>query len=186
MNENDGVRAVSQLVKNLDKPMRWEDRPCYKCGRPARYPVGLVAGTMLEKYGAICDACTSASNAEAAEAAVAQVDPNSILRGCGIPELEDWYLCTRDWPEGVDCALGLYPLSRKWADWLSQRMKAQIICCHGLPSAAVSAGSPALKRFSGHSMSVHTQFRYSSHILPTCSVVKVVPCSSKRRTPSWV
>jgi crotonobetainyl-CoA:carnitine CoA-transferase CaiB-like acyl-CoA transferase len=43
----------------------------------------------------------------------------------GIPELEDWYLSTRDWPEGVDCALGLYPLSRRWADWLSEQMKTR-------------------------------------------------------------
>ena len=40
----------------------------------------------------------------------------------GVPELEDWYLSTRDWPEGVDCALGLYPLSRGWADWFAERM----------------------------------------------------------------
>ena len=43
----------------------------------------------------------------------------------GVPELDDWYLSTRDWPEGVDCALGLYPLSKSWAHWLSHRMKAR-------------------------------------------------------------
>ena len=48
-------------------------------------------------------------------------------RAAGVPELEDWYLSTRDWPEGVDCALGLYPLSRHWADWLSERMKARFL-----------------------------------------------------------
>jgi crotonobetainyl-CoA:carnitine CoA-transferase CaiB-like acyl-CoA transferase len=46
-------------------------------------------------------------------------------RAAGLPELDDWYLSTRDWPEGVDCALGLYPLSREWADWISARMKAR-------------------------------------------------------------
>ena len=34
----------------------------------------------------------------------------------GLPELKDCYLPTRQWPEGVDCALGLYPLSKQWSD----------------------------------------------------------------------
>ncbi|WP_206813102.1 CoA transferase [Paradesulfitobacterium ferrireducens] len=41
----------------------------------------------------------------------------------GLPELNDWYLDKDQWPEGVDCALGLYPLSKKWADWLAPKMK---------------------------------------------------------------
>lgn len=44
------------------------------------------------------------------------------FRAAGLPELEDWYLSTRDWPEGVDCALGLYPLPRHWAKQVSARM----------------------------------------------------------------
>ncbi len=45
----------------------------------------------------------------------------------GIPQLDDWYASTKEWPEGVDCALGLYPLSKKWCDWLSERMKAKFM-----------------------------------------------------------
>ncbi|PAB59742.1 CoA transferase [Anaeromicrobium sediminis] len=41
----------------------------------------------------------------------------------GFPELGDWYLPTNEWPKGVDCALGLYPLSRKWAEWIAPKMK---------------------------------------------------------------
>lgn len=41
----------------------------------------------------------------------------------GLPELDDWYLSKDQWPEGVDCALGLYPLSKKWAEWLAPKMK---------------------------------------------------------------
>lgn len=44
-------------------------------------------------------------------------------REAGLPELDDWYLPTSQWPEGMDCALGLYPLSKPWADWVAARMK---------------------------------------------------------------
>lgn len=43
-------------------------------------------------------------------------------QAAGAPELDDWYLPRSEWPEGIDCALGLYPLSRKWAEWFSSRM----------------------------------------------------------------
>jgi len=45
----------------------------------------------------------------------------------GLPELDDWYLPSNKWPEGVDCALGLYPLTQKWADWVSGRMKQRFL-----------------------------------------------------------
>lgn len=48
-------------------------------------------------------------------------------REAGIPELDDWYCSSRTWPEGVDCALGLYPLSKPWADWVSTRMKQRFL-----------------------------------------------------------
>lgn len=44
------------------------------------------------------------------------------VKEAGLPELDDWYLDTCDWPEGVDCALGLYPLTKKWADLVSKLM----------------------------------------------------------------
>lgn len=45
----------------------------------------------------------------------------------GLPELEDWYLPTNQWPEGVDCALGLYPLTKEWSDFVSKRMKEKFL-----------------------------------------------------------
>lgn len=45
----------------------------------------------------------------------------------GLPELDDWYLPTSKWPKGVDCALGLYPLSKKWADYISGLMKERFL-----------------------------------------------------------
>jgi len=45
----------------------------------------------------------------------------------GFPELDDWYLPQSEWPEGIDCALGLYPISKKWADWLAPKMKAKFL-----------------------------------------------------------
>lgn len=45
----------------------------------------------------------------------------------GLPELDDWYLPTSQWPEGVDCALGLYPLTKKWADFVSDLMKKRFL-----------------------------------------------------------
>jgi crotonobetainyl-CoA:carnitine CoA-transferase CaiB-like acyl-CoA transferase len=45
----------------------------------------------------------------------------------GLPELEDWYLPTSKWPEGMDCALGLYPLTREWSDFVSKRMKEKFL-----------------------------------------------------------
>lgn len=48
-------------------------------------------------------------------------------REAGIPELDDWYCSSRTWPDGVDCALGLYPLSKPWADWMAERMKKRFL-----------------------------------------------------------
>ncbi|PLP56294.1 carnitine dehydratase [Mesorhizobium loti] len=42
------------------------------------------------------------------------------IRSLGIPEEEDWYRPMREWAD--DCALGHYPLSRRWADIVSKRM----------------------------------------------------------------
>jgi crotonobetainyl-CoA:carnitine CoA-transferase CaiB-like acyl-CoA transferase len=44
------------------------------------------------------------------------------MQAAGIP-LVDPYLPLRDWPEGVDCTLKAYPLSKDWTDRLSARMK---------------------------------------------------------------
>lgn len=44
------------------------------------------------------------------------------VRNLGLKDLEDWYLPTSKWPEGMDSALGLYPLSKPWADKVSQLM----------------------------------------------------------------
>ena len=45
----------------------------------------------------------------------------------GLPELDDWYCPSSQWPDGVNCALGLYPLSKPWADWVSARMKQRFL-----------------------------------------------------------
>jgi crotonobetainyl-CoA:carnitine CoA-transferase CaiB-like acyl-CoA transferase len=37
--------------------------------------------------------------------------------------LVDPYLPTREWPEGVDCTLRAYPLSKEWADYISERLE---------------------------------------------------------------
>ena len=44
------------------------------------------------------------------------------VRELGLGDLDDWYLPTSQWPEGLDSALGLYPLSKPWADKVSQLM----------------------------------------------------------------
>jgi crotonobetainyl-CoA:carnitine CoA-transferase CaiB-like acyl-CoA transferase len=49
------------------------------------------------------------------------------IMAAGLPELEDYYLPTSQWPEGVDCALGLYPLSKQWSDFVSERMKEKFL-----------------------------------------------------------
>jgi crotonobetainyl-CoA:carnitine CoA-transferase CaiB-like acyl-CoA transferase len=45
----------------------------------------------------------------------------------GLPELDDWYASSSTWPKGVDCALGLYPMSKKWADYVSELMKKRFL-----------------------------------------------------------
>ena len=45
----------------------------------------------------------------------------------GLPELDDVYLPSSKWPAGADSALGVYPLSKKWADWVSGRMKKKFL-----------------------------------------------------------
>jgi crotonobetainyl-CoA:carnitine CoA-transferase CaiB-like acyl-CoA transferase len=45
----------------------------------------------------------------------------------GLPELKDWYQPICKWPEGVDCALGLYPLTKQWSDFVSKRMKDKFL-----------------------------------------------------------
>jgi len=45
------------------------------------------------------------------------------VMAAGLPELDDWYLPTGRWPEGVDSPLGLYPLNKKWSDFVSEKMK---------------------------------------------------------------
>lgn len=44
------------------------------------------------------------------------------VREMGLPDLDDWYLPTSQWPEGLDSALGLYPLTKPWADKVSGLM----------------------------------------------------------------
>jgi len=44
------------------------------------------------------------------------------MQTAGIPRVNP-YTPTRDWPEGVDCTLAAYPLSKPWADKVSARMK---------------------------------------------------------------
>ncbi len=45
------------------------------------------------------------------------------VEASGMPRVSP-YQATSDWPEGVDCTLAAYPLSKPWADKLSDRMKA--------------------------------------------------------------
>ncbi|SDP51200.1 CoA transferase [Desulforhopalus singaporensis] len=49
------------------------------------------------------------------------------VREAGLSDLDDWYLSTSEWPEGLDCALGLYPLTKKWADLVSEMMKKRFL-----------------------------------------------------------
>ena len=49
------------------------------------------------------------------------------VREMGLPDLEDWYLPTSQWPEGLDCALGLYPLSKPWAEKISKIMAEKFL-----------------------------------------------------------
>jgi len=44
------------------------------------------------------------------------------MQAAGIPQVSP-YTSIRDWPEGVDCTLAAYPLSKAWADKVSARMK---------------------------------------------------------------
>jgi crotonobetainyl-CoA:carnitine CoA-transferase CaiB-like acyl-CoA transferase len=44
------------------------------------------------------------------------------MQAAGIPRVNP-YTPMRDWPEGVDCTLAAYPLSKAWADRVSARMK---------------------------------------------------------------
>lgn len=44
------------------------------------------------------------------------------MAAAGAPLVEP-YLPTGDWPEGVDCTLRAYPLSKEWADYISGRLK---------------------------------------------------------------
>ncbi|MEH6822686.1 MAG: CoA transferase [Motiliproteus sp.] len=45
------------------------------------------------------------------------------IEAAGIPT-HSAYLDIADWPEGADCTLVSYPLSRNWADFVSDKMKA--------------------------------------------------------------
>jgi crotonobetainyl-CoA:carnitine CoA-transferase CaiB-like acyl-CoA transferase len=49
------------------------------------------------------------------------------VRELGLPDLEDWYLPTSQWPEGLDCALGLYPLTKPWAEKVSKLMAEKFL-----------------------------------------------------------
>ncbi len=49
------------------------------------------------------------------------------VREMGLPDLDDWYLPTSQWPEGLDCALGLYPLSKPWAEKVSKLMAEKFL-----------------------------------------------------------
>ena len=48
------------------------------------------------------------------------------MEAAGIPQV-DPYVSIRDWPEGVDCTLPAYPLSRPWADKVAAGMKAAFL-----------------------------------------------------------
>ena len=49
------------------------------------------------------------------------------VREMGLPDLDDWYLPTSQWPQGLYCALGLYPLSKPWADRVSKLMAEKFL-----------------------------------------------------------
>ena len=49
------------------------------------------------------------------------------VREMGLPDLDDWYLPSSQWPEGLDSALGLYPLSKPWADKISKLMAEKFL-----------------------------------------------------------
>lgn len=50
-----------------------------------------------------------------------------IVRKTGLPDLDDWYQSTSEWPENLDCALGLYPLTKPWADKVSKLMSEKFL-----------------------------------------------------------
>lgn len=86
---------MSDLVQAViaGRPAGWEDRPCTRCGAPARWPVGLVRGTALEGLeatGVLCDECESDDTYELLQEIVeAQVDPEELIMQSGIPEHEE-------------------------------------------------------------------------------------------------
>jgi len=45
----------------------------------------------------------------------------------GLSELDDWYTSSSEWPDDFECALGLYPLTKKWADIVSSLMKKRFL-----------------------------------------------------------
>ncbi|MFK5953541.1 MAG: CoA transferase [Desulfobacterium sp.] len=49
------------------------------------------------------------------------------VREMGLPDLEDWYLPSSQWPEGLDSALGLYPLTKPWAEKISKLMAEKFL-----------------------------------------------------------
>lgn len=48
------------------------------------------------------------------------------IEAAGIPT-HSAYLDIADWPEGTECTLVSYPLSRKWADFVSEKMKTAFL-----------------------------------------------------------
>lgn len=59
--------------------------------------------------------------------ALKAMDLYDTVREMGLPDLDDWYLPTSEWPKNLDCALGLYPLTKPWADKISKLMSKKFL-----------------------------------------------------------
>ncbi|UTW06302.1 CoA transferase [Pseudomonas benzenivorans] len=90
------------------------------------------------------------------------------LAGLGIPTHSP-YLDVADWPEGAECTLLSYPLSRAWADLVSEKMKAAFLSkpAYEWQRLFGEAGVPGC----AHQLSA--EWLASEHALQSSSVLEV-------------
>ncbi|MBS7664307.1 CoA transferase [Pseudomonas lalucatii] len=90
------------------------------------------------------------------------------LAGLGIPTHSP-YLDVADWPEGAECTLLSYPLSRQWADLVSEKMKAAFLSkpAYEWQRLFGAAGVPGC----AHQLSA--EWLASEHALQSSSVLRV-------------
>lgn len=90
------------------------------------------------------------------------------LRYMGIP-VHDSYLDIADWPEGADCTLLAYPLSRKWADRVASRMEAAFSTKTAYEWEELFGAA----RVPGCAVQLTREWVRSEHALQSCSILTV-------------